>query len=159
MNYQAIAQNSWTSAQAKQWMAACIITRRNVRVSSVSSDTATQLRGAWLMFSFLRQWDTCKARELRKRYGYSRFYELFLQWHRYEMPPADCVEYLESGLSNEAMKMQIIDMHDSREEWERNAVTIYSKVSKLVRVAYRAPEWFTEWARETEELFKRNGVQ
>ncbi len=75
------------------------------------------------------------------------------------MSHAECVEYLESGLSNEAMKMQIIDIHDSRDEWERNAVTIYGKVTKLARVAYGAPEWFCTWARDTEELFKRNGVQ
>jgi len=159
MNWSAFAERNWTSSHAKQWAAAMVVSKKHIRVNSVSDDTATQLRGAWLMWDFLRHWDAAKARELRRQYGYSRFYELFLQFHKFEMSPDVCVEYLESDLSNTAMTMQIIDHHDQREEWERNAITIYGKVTKLARVAYGAPEWFVEWVKDTERLFKEQGIK
>jgi len=159
MNWQNKAEANWTSAQAKQWLVAMITTLKRIRVNSVSQDTETQLRGAWYMYTFIRYYDPRKARELRKRYGYSRFYDLYKEWQRFELAPDICIEHLESDLSNAAMVMQVQDVHDPREEWERNAFTIYGKVSKLVQVAYNAPDWFYEWAMATDKLFKEKGVK
>ena len=159
MNWQLRADRSWSSSRARQWVTACIVSKRSIRVTTETDDTMTQLRGAYRMLEFIRQYYPAKARELRKRYGYSRFYDLYKEWNRFELAPDICIEHLESDLSNAAMVMQVQDVHDPREEWERNAFTIYGKVSKLVQVAYNAPDWFYEWAMATDKLFKEKGVK
>jgi hypothetical protein len=161
MNWQRLADTNWTNARVKQWTVAAMVYNRLdlSRVKFVGKDTATKLRGAWIMLTFLRQYEPAKARQLRHEYGYSRFYEVYKKWQAYEMSPDECIEYIESDLSNTAMACQIEDMHDPKPEWERNAFTIYGKVTKLVQVSYDAPEWFRDWASETERLFKEKGIK
>jgi hypothetical protein len=157
MNWQRLADTNWTNARVKQWTVAAMLSKRSIRLRSIH--TETKLKGAWIMFEFIRHYYPAKARELRKGYGYSRFYDLYKEWIRYELAPDICIEHIESDLSNAAMVMQVVDAHDQRSEWERNAVTIYGKVSKLVQVSYDAPEWFRDWASETEKLFKEKGIK
>ena len=159
MNWQNKAEANWTSAQAKQWLVAMITTLKRIRVNSVSQDTETQLRGAWYMYTFIRYYDPRKARELRKRYGYSRFYDLYKEWQRFELAPDICIEHLESDLSNAAMVMQVQDVHDPRPEWMRGAQMIYNKVSKIVEVSYDGEQWFTDWAKSTRDLFREKGIK
>lgn len=157
MNWQNKADANWTNARVKQWLVAMIVTERAVRVSS--DDTMTQLRGAWYMYRFIRQYYPAKARELRKRYGYSRFYDLYKEWQRFELAPDICIEHLESDLSNAAMVMQVQDVHDPRPEWMRGAQMIYNKVSKIVEVSYDGEQWFTDWAKSTRDLFREKGIK
>lgn len=159
MKWQQAADNNWTSARAKQWLVAMIISWKNIRVDSCSDDTMTQLRGAWYMYRFIRQYYPAKARELRKRYGYSRFYELYKEWCRFEIAPDICIEHLESDLSNAAMVEQVKDIHDPREEWERRAGGWYKSFDKFAHVAYGAPQWFTDWVRDSRDLFRENGIK
>ena len=161
MNYQHLAERSWTTARVRQWVTAAIVSRRGVDLSRVDfgKDTATKLRGAWQMYVFIRTYRPVQARRLRAAYGYSRFYEVYKKWMLYEMSPDECIEYIECDLSNTAMAMQIEDIHDSREEWERKSFGIYKTVAKFTDVAYGAPEWFCDWAKETRELFERNGIK
>ena len=159
MNWQQAADRRWSSSRARQWACAAIVSRKGIRVNSESEDTMTQLRGAYRMLEFIRQYYPAKARELRKRYGYSRFYDLYKEWSRYELAPDICIEHLESDLSNAAMVMQVQDVHDPRPEWMRNAFTIYGKISKLVQVSYDSPDWFRSWASDTEKLFKEKGIK
>ena len=159
MNWQNKAEANWTNAQAKQWLVAMIITLKRIRVNSVSQDTETQLRGAWYMYTFIRYYDPRKARELRKRYGYSRFYDLYKEWQRFELAPDICIEHLESDLSNAAMVMQVVDAHDTRPEWMRGAQAIYNKVNKFVEVSYDGEQWFTDWAKSTRDLFREKGIK
>ena len=157
MNWQNKADANWTNARVKQWLVAMIVTERAVRVGS--DDTMTQLRGAWYMYRFIRQYYPAKARELRKRYGYSRFYDLYKEWQRFELAPDICIEHLESDLSNAAMVMQVQDVHDPRPEWMRGAQMIYNKVSKIVEVSYDGEQWFTDWAKSTRDLFREKGIK
>ena len=157
-NWEEIATKNWTNAQAKQWFVAMIISRKNVRVNLCSDDTMTQLRGAWRMLDFIREYYPAKARELRKRYGYSRFYDLY-KLRSYDLSPDDCVEFLESDMSNAAMVMQVVDKHDPLPEWRRNAQTIYNKVVKLTEVSYDGEQWFTDWAKSTRDLFREKGIK
>ena len=157
MNWQNKADANWTNARAKQWLVAMIVTERAVRVGS--DDTMTQLRGAWYMYRFIRQYYPAKARELRKRYGYSRFYDLYKEWQRFELAPDICIEHLESDLSNAAMVMQVQDVHDPRPEWMRGAQMIYNKVVKLTEVSYDGEAWFTDWAKSTRDLFREKGIK
>jgi len=157
MNWQNKADANWTNARVKQWLVAMIVTERAVRVGS--DDTMTQLRGAWYMYRFIRQYYPAKARELRKRYGYSRFYDLYKEWQRFELAPDICIEHLESDLSNAAMVMQVQDVHDPRPEWMRGAQMIYNKVSKIVEVSYGGEQWFTDWAKSTRDLFREKGIK
>ena len=157
MNWQNKAETNWTNARAKQWLVAMIVTDRAVRVGS--DDTMTQLRGAWYMYRFIRQYYPVKARELRKRYGYSRFYDLYKEWSRFELAPDICIEHLESDLSNAGMVMQVQDVHDPRPEWMRGAQMIYNKVSKIVDVSYDGEQWFTDWAKNTRDLFREKGIK
>ena len=55
MNWQLRADSNWSSSRARQWVVACIVSKRSVRVTTESEDTMTQLRGAYLMFEFIRQ--------------------------------------------------------------------------------------------------------
>ena len=159
MNWQLHADRSWSSSRARQWVVACIVSKRSVRVTTESEDTMTQLRGAYLMFEFIRHYYPAKARELRKRYGYSRFYDLYKEWRRFELAPDICIEHLESDLSNAGMVMQVQDIHDPREEWERRAGGWYKSFDKFARVAYGAPEWFTDWVRDSRDLFREKGIK
>ena len=111
------------------------------------------------MYRFIRQYYPAKARELRKRYGYSRFYDLYKEWQRFELAPDICIEHLESDLSNAAMVMQVKDVHDPRPEWLRGARMIYNKVSKIVEVSYDGEQWFTDWAKSTRDLFREKGIK
>jgi hypothetical protein len=119
----------------------------------------TKLRGAWIMLNFIRDYCPTEARQLRKDYGYSRFYDLYKEWCRYEFAPDICIDHLRSDLSNVAMVMQIEDVHDPRPEWERKGYGMYKTIGKFVEVAYDAPEWFLTWARDSKKLFERNGIQ
>ena len=159
MNWQLRADSNWSSSRARQWVVACIVSKRSVRVTTESEDTMTQLRGAYLMFEFIRHYYPAKARELRKRYGYSRFYDLYKEWRRFELAPDICIEHLESNLSNAGMVMQVQDIHDPREEWERRAGGWYKSFDKFAHVAYGAPEWFTDWVRDSRDLFRENGIK
>ena len=159
MNWQLRADSNWSSSRARQWVVACIVSKRSVRVTTESEDTMTQLRGAYLMFEFIRHYYPAKARELRKRYGYSRFYDLYKEWRRFELAPDICIEHLESNLSNAAMVMQVQDVHDPLPEWRRNAQTIYNKVVKLTEVSYDGEAWFTDWAKSTRDLFREKGIK
>ena len=159
MNWQQAADRRWTSSRARQWAVAAIVSKRNVRVNSESEDTMTQLRGAYRMLEFIRQYYPAKARELRKRYGYSRFYDLYKEWQRFELAPDICIEHLESDLSNAAMVMQVQDIHDPRPEWMRGAQAIYNKVNKFVEVSYYGEAWFTDWAKSTRDLFREKGIK
>jgi hypothetical protein len=158
MNWSRVAENNWTSARVKQWVCAAVVSRRHIRLGSESDDTLTKLRGAYFLYFLIRNHYPAKARELRKAYGYSRFYEVYKKWNSYEFSPDECIEYLESDLSNDAMAMQIVDIHDGRDEWERKSYGIYRTVAKFTDVAFGAPEWFTNWAKDTRELFEANGI-
>ena len=142
-NWQAVADAAWQSAHSNQWLTALIVSKRGIRVDGVSDDTMTQLRGAWRMYEFVRQYQPARARELRRQYGYSRWYELYLMWKRYEFSADDCIDHLTSDLSNIAMAMQCVSVHDSRPEW-------YLKGQKMVRMAdviytsYDAPQEFRD---------------
>lgn len=157
MNWQAVANTNWTNARAKQWVTACVVVERGIRVGS--DDTMTQLRGAWYMYRFIRHYYPQKVRELRKRYGYSRFYDLYKEWQRFELAPDICIEHLESDLSNAAMVMQVQDAHDPLPEWQRKAGGWYKSFDKLARVAYGAPEWFTDWVKDSRDLFREKGIK
>ena len=159
MNWQTALDRRWSSGRARQWACAAIVTRKSIRVTSESEDTMTQLRGAYRMLEFIREYYPAKARELRKRYGYSRFYDLYKEWTRYELAPDICIEHLESDLSNAAMVMQVVDAHDTRPEWMRNAQTIYNKVTKITEVSYDGEAWFTDWAKSTRDLFREKGIK
>ena len=159
MNWQTALDRRWSSGRALKWACAAIVSKRNVRVNSESEDTMTQLRGAYRMLEFIRQYYPAKARELRKRYGYSRFYDLYKEWQRFELAPDICIEHLESDLSNAAMVMQVQDVHDPRPEWMRGAQMIYNKVSKIVEVSYDGEQWFTDWAKSTRDLFREKGIK
>ena len=159
MNWQLRADRSWSSSRSRQWVTACIVSKRSIRVTTESDDTMTQLRGAYRMLEFIRQYYPVKARELRKRYGYSRFYDLYKEWQRFELAPDICIEHLESDLSNAAMVMQVQDVHDPRPEWMRGAQMIYNKVSKIVEVSYDGEQWFTDWAKSTRDLFREKGIK
>ena len=159
MNWQNAVDRRWSSGRALKWACAAIVSKRNVRVNSESEDTMTQLRGAYRMLEFIRQYYPAKARELRKRYGYSRFYDLYKEWCRFELAPDICIEHLESDLSNAAMVMQVQDAHDPRPEWMRGAQMIYNKVVKLTEVSYDGEEWFTDWAKSTRDLFREKGIK
>jgi hypothetical protein len=156
MNWSRVAENNWTSARVKQWVCAAVVSRRGIRLET--DDTMTKLRGAWAMLDFIRQYYPVEARQLRKEYGYSRFYDLYKEWCRYEFAPDICIDHLRSDLSNAGMVMQIEDVHDPRPEWERKGYGMYKTIGKFVEVSYDAPEWFTTWAKETRELFERNGI-
>jgi len=158
MNWQQAADRRWSSSRARQWACAAIVSRRNIRVTTESDDTMTQLRGAWRMLEFIREFYPAKARELRKRYGYSRFYDLY-KLLSYDLSPDDCVEFLESDMSNAAMVMLVVDKHDPLPEWRRNAQTIYNKVVKLTEVSYDGEQWFTDWAKSTRDLFREKGIK
>jgi hypothetical protein len=160
MNWSRLAEDNWTSARVKQWTVAAIISiRLKSGVCGIGDDTMTKLRGAWQMYQFIRQYRPAQARQLRKAYGYSRFYDLYKEWSRYEFDADTCIEHLTSDLSNAAMVMQIVDTCDPREEWERNAAAVYKRVFKLAAVNYGAPEWFCNWARDTKDIFERNGIK
>ena len=159
MNWQTALDRRWSSGRSYQWACAAIVSRKGIRVTTESDDTMTQLRGAYRMLEFIRQYYPVKARELRKRYGYSRFYELYKEWCRFEFAPDICIEHLESDLSNAAMVMQVQDVHDPRPEWMRGAQMIYNKVSKIVEVSYDGEQWFTDWAKSTRDLFREKGIK
>jgi len=159
MNWQNALDRRWSSGRARQWACAAIVSRKGIRVTTESDDTMTQLRGAYRMLEFIRQYYPAKARELRKRYGYSRFYDLYKKWQRFELAPDICIEHLESDLSNAAMVMQVVDAHDPLPEWRRNAQTIYNKVVKLTEVSYDGEQWFTDWAKSTRDLFREKGIK
>ena len=111
MNWQQAADRRWSSGRAMQWAVAAIVSRRHIRVTTETDDTMTQLRGAYRMLEFIREYYPAKARELRKRYGYSRFYDLYKEWQRFELAPDICIEHLESDLSNAAMVMPVSYTH------------------------------------------------
>ena len=158
MNWQLKADKNWTSSRTRQWVAACIVSKRSIRVTTESEDTMTQLRGAYRMLEFIREYYPAKARELRKRYGYSRFYDLY-KLLSYDLSPDDCIEFLESDMSNAAMVEQVRDIHDPLPEWQRKAGGWYKSFDKLAHVAYGAPEWFVDWVKDSRDLFRKKGIK
>lgn len=155
MNWQNTVNKAWSSARVRQWVCAAVVSRRNIRVNS--DDTMTQLRGAWQMFELIRQYYPLKARELRRQYGYSRFYDLYLQWRKFEMSPDECIDHITSELSNAGMTMQIVNVHDPRPEWMRHTIGAYKTICKIITDLDTDPE-IIEWARAGVEIMDRKGI-
>ena len=159
MNWSRLADASWTDARTKQWIVALVTTRRTIYTSKITPSELSQLRGAWEMYCFLRSNRPGDARRLRKQYEYRRFYELYRKWAVHEFDADTCIEYLEFDGSIAAMVEQVEDIHSPYEEWERRGQSIYKTVDKFTHVAYGAPEWFTNWAADTKQLFERHGIK
>ena len=168
MNWTQVARTAWNNSindlhmmRRHEWLTAMICAKNTAawREIGMSENIADKLRAGWAIFEALRQYNPCKARELRNRYSYRRFVDMGAGWVKYEFEAAAAIDHMESELSNAAMVMQIIDAHDPKPEWQRNAYTIYGKVSKLVQVSYDSPQWFRDWAGYTERLFKERGIK
>ena len=85
----------------------------------VDITTVHNLAKAEMLYLYLYEWDPRKAILARAIYSYIRFEAVWRKHARYELSPADCLEFLNSGLSNDAMEMQIEDIHDPAPEWMR----------------------------------------
>ena len=98
-------------------------------------DTAEQLAKAWKMYRYCKTSEQAAdrqlARELRKRYGYTRFFRLYELWRVYEFSPSVAVDYLDHGGGNVAMAAFVENVENPLPEWRRRAVTIYKNVNKL----------------------------
>jgi len=159
INWQNLAEKSWTTAHRKQWLVSLIAARRGVATWQLLPDyELSKLKGAWEMYAFIRTTHPVQARSLRKRYEYRRFYELFRLWRLHEFSAEECIEHLEFDGGIAGMVGQVEDVHGAP-EWERRGQYIYKTVDKFVHVAYGAPEWFCDWASDTKELFERHGIK
>jgi hypothetical protein len=151
-NWTKIAETAWTKAQSKQWLCALIVYKKGIRVNS--DDTMTQLRGAWRLYEFIREYYPARARELRQEYGYSRFYELYTEWKKYEFSADVCIDHLTSDLSNRAMVLQAQDVHDPLPEWRRKFDSM-CKYGDVIFTSYDAPEDVRAWAGEGKRLMEK----
>ena len=158
MNWSRLADASWTDARTKQWIVALVTTRRTIYTCKITPAELSQLRGAWLLYAFIRAEKPQDARRLRKQYEYRRFYELYRLWRLHEFSAEECIEHLEFDGGIAGMVGQVEDVHGAP-EWERRGQYIYKTVDKFVHVAYGAPEWFCDWASDTKELFERHGIK
>ena len=138
MNWQARADTVWSNAIAgedaarrNQWAAAMILVKRSRHAAEISEDTSTKLRAAWAMYIFIRAYSPAKARSLRARHGYRRFYELFTLWRLWEFDAEACIDHIESDLSTRAMAMQVRDVHDPRPEWVRKLTGVLRWVENI----------------------------
>lgn len=132
------------------------LTAKTAERFGTSRDTVERMAAGYAIFDTLRKQDHRRAWEIRRRYNYGRFVEMGAVWMRYEFPPVDAMEYLESDLSDSAMVAEITDRHDPNPEWKRRFFGLSKNVLKLVDDD--APEPIKEWARAGSELFRQYSV-
>lgn len=87
----------------------------------VNVTTVHNLAKAEQMYQYLRGWNLYIADALRKRHSYIRFGAMWRKHQKYEIDPFDCIEFINSDLSDTAMEMQIEDMYNPLDEWQRDA--------------------------------------
>jgi hypothetical protein len=175
VNYKTLAAHNWTTADAEKanermhrWIsaAACsrLVGKRNgatmelaMELGFPEQDTAEQLAKAWKMYRYCKTSeqaaDRKMTRELRRRFGYTRFLRLYELWRVYEFSPAVAVDYLEHNGGNIAMEKFVIDVEDPKPEWYRRSERVYADVFKLT-TDLDVPEPVRKWAVAGEKLLK-----
>ena len=97
------------------------------------TDTVERLARAYKYFLKLYEIDPKRARKDRRNYGYSRFALMWDNWLAYEFNIQEKgFEYLELGLSNQALDFFVEDVENSTPEWKRRSAGIYSFAKKLI---------------------------
>lgn len=111
-------------------------------------DVVERLASAYKYFIKLLEIDSLRARQSRRRYGYSRFALMWNLWLSYEFDIREKgFEYLELGMSNAGMELFVINVEDEVPEWKRRAADGYSRLRKLVD-DYGTPDKLREAARQ-----------
>lgn len=102
-------------------------------VVEAPTDTVERLARAYKYFYKLLEVDFAKARQVRRKYGYSRFALLWDLWLNYEFDVADKgFEYLELGMSNTGMELFVKNNEEEVPEWKRRSTGMYSSAIKLL---------------------------
>jgi len=97
------------------------------------TDTVERLARAYKYFLKLYEIDPHRARKDRRNYGYSRFALMWDAWLAYEFDIQEKgFEYLEMGLSNQALDLFVDDVENFTPEWKRRSASIYSGSKKLL---------------------------
>ena len=95
------------------------------------TDTAYRLIHAYSLFIELLKLDVCKAKEYRRKYTYTRFDIVWLQFIEYEFAPDRFLDYLDYKGGNRAVAAFIENNEHPSPEWERRAYTTYKQAYKL----------------------------
>ncbi len=99
-----------------------------------SVDTVHNLAKAQRLYLYLYDWDAQKAILARAIHSYVRFAQVWAKHSRYELSPADCLAYLNNGLSGDALDAQIENDNNPAPEWMRRLENVKS-LKWLERIA------------------------
>jgi len=95
------------------------------------TDTVYRLIHAYSLFVELLKQDANKAKQYRRKYTYTRFDIVWLQFQAFEFSPDKFFDYLDYKGGNRAVAAFIENNEDPSPEWERRAITTYKQAYKL----------------------------
>lgn len=97
------------------------------------TDTVERLARAYKYFIKLLEVDCYRARQARRKYGYTRFAVLWDLWLNYEFDVKEHgFEYLELTMGNLALSLFVENAEDETPEWKRRSAGMYSSATKLL---------------------------
>ena len=146
--------------RAREWTICRLLCKSDSaawRNLAISEDDRQRMRAAWVILEVINQHDPAEALTIRRQFGHRRIIEAGAKWKRLEFEVDKLIEFIKSDLSTNAMCAEIENAHGFA-EWERRVFGVYKNISKLVD-DYGAAQWVKDWAKDSKELFKSNGIE
>ena len=110
-----------------------------------------------MILSVINQYSPAEALLIRRNYGHRRVIEAGAKWKRLEFEVSMLIDHIKSDLSTNTMCAEIENAHGDPEN-VRRIWGVYKTLSKVL-TDYQNDQWVTDWARESLELFRKNGVE
>jgi len=147
------------SARSREWCVCRLLANKYSKdwTLAIPEDDRQRMRAAWVILEIINQHDPAEALTIRRNYGHRRIIEAGAKWKRLEFEVQQLIEFIKSDLPTSAMCAEIENQHGFA-EWERRVFGVYKNISKLVD-DYGAAQWVKDWAKDSKELFKSNGIE
>ena len=146
--------------RAREWTIARLLCKSDSamwRELAISEDDRQRMRAAWVILEVINQHSPAEALTIRRNYGHRRIIEAGAKWKRLEFEVDRLIEFIKSDLSTNAMCAEIENAHGIPEN-ERRIWGAAKTIGKIL-TDYQNEQWVLDWARESMELFKSNGIE
>lgn len=148
-----------SSARSREWCVCRLLATKYSKdwTLAIPEDDRQRMRAAWVILEVINQHDPAEALIIRRQFGHRRIIEAGAKWKRLEFEVDRLIEFIKSDLSTNAMCAEIENAHGIPEN-ERRIWGAAKTLSKIL-TDYQNEQWVLDWARESMELFKSNGIE
>ena len=130
-------------------------TDRLSKLLAIETEAVRQMASGYSVFYMLYKMDCLEAKKLRRKHGYTRFYEVGALWAKYNFDVELLFEYLNEDVSAASIRDTITDHHDPLPKWHRKAVGMLPAMKNFEEwggVSLRLRRLARLWKAEVEKL-------